>query len=236
MKKICLLVFLSGIVSLSMAQSPKFSLIAGINESSFNLSNPNTFTANGYDKSSTSTVSGFQIGALVSFDINRFTIQPGLIYTTKGSNIADLFYQQTTTTNSSITQNEQKQTLNYLEIPVNILYNFPVKKVGKFFIGGGPYLAYGLSGKGNGSTSTTVNNGTSSTYSTTVFNGNINFGSGGNEVKNPDIGINTLLGLDLKNRIRISAGYGFGLSSLSNQSNNKYTNAVISFSLGYTFL
>jgi len=127
------------------------------------------------------------------------------------------------------------------------LYNVKITKIGNFFIGGGPYCAFGVNGKysNSGAYYNTTIAGFKS--GTTAQNGNVNFGNGTSEVNNPDYGLNALFGFSFKKHFIVSAGYGFGLTHFttdvySNTNNttgnqaNKYTNNVLSFSVGYSFL
>ncbi|WP_461451511.1 outer membrane beta-barrel protein [Mucilaginibacter sp.] len=122
---------------------------------------------------------------------------------------------------------KSKLSIDYLELPVNFLYNMPVKG-GKFFIGGGPYLAYGLSGKGKTTEIITSNGNTTTTYSET----NSNFGSEG--LRRFDFGLGALGGFELNNGISISAGFEHDLTNIEQSGTNNTKNEVFMASVGYT--
>ena len=130
MKKAFLsLLCLMGIISFSLAQSINVGIKAGVNFSKLAAS------SGGLTLTSSSTT-GFHVGAVVDLGFDNWSLQPGLLYSTKGG-----------TYGSAADGGTAKLTLNYVEVPVNLLYNIPLV-VGKVFIGGGPYFGYGISGKG----------------------------------------------------------------------------------------
>ncbi len=104
-------------------------------------------------------------------------------------------------------------TLGYIEVPVNLIYSSGSGS-GKFFFGAGPYFGYGVS----------------------ASNGN-KFGSGTNDVANPDFGINILAGYRLESGLAFNVNYGYGLANLNNDKSSGYTvkNSVTSISIGYFF-
>jgi hypothetical protein len=196
MKKVLIVASLIGLTSFSFAQSVSFGIKAGVNF-------PTLSVSDGSASATSSSSTGFHAGAIADIGLGQFSLQPGILFTTKGGSSGS----------SSFGSSDLK--LNYLEIPVNLLYNISVPKAGKVFLGGGPYFAYGLSG----------NNGTK-------------FGSGANDIKNPDFGINILGGFRFTNGLFLSGGYGFGLGNLNNDSSAGLTikNKGASISLGYFFL
>ena len=187
MKKALLFIALFGSINFVMAQSVNFGLKGGINFSSLSASF-------GGSTVTTSNASGFHVGAVVDVGLGDWSLQPGLLYSTKGVS---------------------NGTFNYLEVPVNLLYNFKIPEAGKFFLGAGPYAAYGISGS-NG----------------------ITFGGGVNDVGNPDFGLNFLVGVRFKDGLMFSANYGLGLTNLNNDTSTadiNINNKVISISIGYFF-
>jgi hypothetical protein len=221
MKKLLLLLFLSGFISMSFAQSIHLGIRAGLNES--RLSEINFLNNGTAVKDNSSYISRFHAGLFAEIPAGRFSIEPGVFYSQKG---AENKYQATTASSS---QNYyQKTTLNYLEIPVNILYNIPVS-VGKIFVGGGPYAAFGLSGHYLSTYYVSAGQNTQSGE----IQGDVQFGK--NDYKNPDYGINALLGLRFKNNISFNVGYGFGFTNLY-RSGATAKNKVLSISVGYEFL
>lgn len=139
-----------------------------------------------------------------------FSIQPGLSYQGKGSK-----------TEIIDEDGKIKSTINlsYLEIPVNAIYYIPAG-TGKFFIGAGPYAAYGLSAKVKmGKESEKIEWGKEDGF------------------KRFDFGINTMVGYKLAGGFLINAGYGIGLMDMlhDNDSDVKLHNRVLSAGIGYNF-
>jgi hypothetical protein len=207
MKKSLLLLSLTCMAGFTFAQTVSFGVKAGVNFSKLSASSQG-FTA------SSSSSTGFHVGGVADIGFGDWSLQPGILYSTKGGSYGG-------------TTDGVKLTLNYIEVPVNVLYNIPIG-VGKVSIGGGPYFGWGLSGKG------TVTGSATSTGSGTETT-NVTFGSGQNDTKNPDYGINILGGFRFQSGISLSAGYGIGLGNLSNDSSGNIKNNVLSFSIGYFF-
>lgn len=199
-----------GIISFSLAQSINVGIKAGVNFSKLAAS------SGGLTLTSSSTT-GFHVGAVVDLGFDNWSLQPGLLYSTKGG-----------TYGSAADGGTAKLTLNYVEVPVNLLYNIPLV-VGKVFIGGGPYFGYGISGKG------TTTGAFTSTGSGTETQ-NLTFGSGPGDTKNPDYGVNFIGGFRFNTGLSFSVGYGLGLGNLSNDSSATIKNNVVSVSVGYFFL
>lgn len=149
----------------------------------------------------------------------NFSIQPGVSLQGKGNR-----------TESNLGDVEGKLTYNVMsvEIPVNAVYYIPAG-AGSVFLGAGPYVGFNVSGKIKGE----GNLGDAGLVGET----DIEFGSGDNEMKTVDAGANFMLGYKLNNGFLINAGYGLGLTNLSNSDNsdNKFSNRVLSFGIGFQF-
>jgi hypothetical protein len=79
----------------------------------------------------------YSVGLRTEFSfVNDLSIQAGLVYATKGTRYFSDEHLEI----------ERKVTLSYLEIPINFVYKTATGG-GAFFVGAGPYLGYGLSGK-----------------------------------------------------------------------------------------
>ena len=174
------------------------------------------------------SASGFHAGAFAEFKFKKWSVEPGLFYTVKGYKATSNVVQTTPggTFNISISG---IQTYQYIELPVNLLYNFKIKP-GKIFIGGGPYTGYLLSAIGKRNTTT---NGTN-VYTETKFD----IGGDGNFKRN-DFGLGGRAGMAFKNGLQFSAGASFGFTNIviHNINNNPSVtkNRVLSFSVGYLF-
>jgi len=166
-----------------------------------------------------SSDSKFSVTAGLLADIpvtGAVSFQPALNFTQKGSKM-------------NITQDgfsvKSTQTLNYLELPLNVLYNGTAGS-GKFFGGLGPVLSYGLSGK--------------STYEESgepKVSEDVKFGSNKDEdhYKPFELGGNILAGYEFSNGVFVAASYFAGLSNIAvdNSDNTSVKNNYFGIRLGY---
>jgi len=219
MKKVFIaaLMLLSG--SALMAQS-KIGLKAGVNFAKM------TSRSEGISVSSSSRLS-YNLTAFKDFPLSEtMSFQPGISLNGKGLKlkISDDFLDE------SFTQ-EAKADLMYLEVPLNAIAKFAAGN-GKFFIGAGPYVAYGLSGK--------------TESSATGFDSNMKmvqetekndkaFKKDQGMYKPFDFGVNFLTGYELNSGLSLNAGYGLGLSNIARGSDEKVKNKVFSISVGFAF-
>jgi hypothetical protein len=110
---------------------------------------------------------------------------------------------------------------NYIELPIDALYQMPVMDNSTVFAGLGPYFAYGIGGKIK--------------YGDGTPNDN-SFGSGDNSAKRFDFGFQFLGGFRYMNKATISLSYDLGLVSVSGSaysSQFKDKNGVFSINIGY---
>lgn len=193
MKKSLLLLSLIGTMSIASAQTVKYGIKAGANFSSFTAS---ASASSGGGSASSDNAVGFHIGAVADIGLGDFSIQPGVLFSTKGG----------AGSGSTV-------TFDYIEVPVNVLYNIKTP-AGKLFLGAGPYLAYGVAGS-NG----------------------VTFGSGSNDIGNPDYGISFLGGHRFTSGIALSGGYDLGLANLNNDKSYGLSvkNKSFNLSVGYFF-
>lgn len=159
---------------------------------------------------------GFTAGVTGDIDMGKnFSFQPGLNFLQKGG---------VEKNNSNSNEIKTTTNLNYLELPLNIVYN--AKSIsGKFFVGAGPSLSMGLSGKGKVSGS-----GIDETDK-------IKFGSSDDDdFKALELGVNFLAGYQFKSGVFLAANYNAGVSNLFNTTgddNSKYHNRHFAFRIGY---
>jgi Outer membrane protein beta-barrel domain len=199
-----------------LGQSFNLEIMAGPNQSTFV---PPDYQS--LDLGRQSGVTGFHLGAFAEFTWNKLSLQPGLVYTSIGGN-----------DNWGDTGHGYggggiiKITVQYLQIPVNVLYHIPVS-FGNIFLGGGPYIALGFSGK-------TVQTGTEGVSFSSTEQINIDNKYIFSRSDNPDYGLNGLAGIQLKDGLLFSLDYGFGLKYTFNK-NSGVQNNVASLSVGYKF-
>jgi hypothetical protein len=194
----------------AFAQAPMgYGIKAGVNLPNYHYDN----NSNSFDtKSSTN----FHVTAYLDAPItSNFYIQPGVSLQGKGAKFAEYEFLGN---QYSITQN----TL-WIEVPVNAVAKFYTGDVGNFYIGAGPYAAFGISGKNK-----ITSGGSSSDLE------NFKFGKDEDQ-KSFDAGINFLAGYQLSSGLTLGAGYGLGLSDIAPNGSGsvKQNNRVLSFSVGF---
>jgi hypothetical protein len=232
MKKILLIFILSGSINLTFAQTIKFTITAGVNESTASKI-PDSFIKEIATVGQTfpnSKLIGFHIGAFAAYPVGKISIQTGLLYTTKGG--VPYSFSGNYTTNDYYNRKDVLR-LNYLEVPLNILYNIPIG-TNKVFIGGGPYIGIGISGK-ESYTITDNSPGEASANQVNKGSKSVAYGSGYDDIKGTDLGLGAKLGFALKKGWLISFNYEYGLTNLSNDPSYSGENKILSLSLGYSF-
>jgi hypothetical protein len=122
-----------------------------------------------------------------------------------------------------------KETLNYLELPLNVTYSLPAGS-NTVFLGAGPSIGLGLSGKSK-LTSTQPGQPTTTEEEDTKFGGDENE----DDYKPLDLGLNILGGFRFTNGLFLKLGYTFGLSNLTHEPESSYKNKGFAFSVGYFF-
>lgn len=128
---------------------------------------------------------GFHLGVVQNFQIEKnLFLRPGLLFSIKGGKVSD-----------SSTNDSNKITINYIEVPLSAIYYF--MEEGRGFFGElGPYIGGLVSASANGE-------------------------SVKDEFKTIDIGINIGAGYDFNNFI-IGANYSFGLSNIAKASDDDF--------------
>lgn len=208
MKKLLLtLCLVSATMTISFAQSFNFGIKAGLNLSNQSVNPPNPW--------STKNLTGFHAGVIADIAIKNVSIQPGIFFTTKGEITLENLKQLTGQGGTY----DAKEVLNYIEVPVNLLYKIKATPAVKIYFGGGPYLAYGISGHGTEAGAFPI-------YT-------VHFDSNG--YKNPDYGVDFVAGVELFKKLLIDVNYDLGLGNLSRVNDVTIRNRVIGVSVGYLF-
>jgi len=211
MKKLVLAIVGLGISIGAFAQGQPlgFGLKAGVNFPKYHWSGTNSDVE-------TKSATNFHVTAFLDAPITTdwFYIQPGVSLQGKGAKFID-------TDNLEATQNTM-----WIEVPVNLVAKFPVQDAGSFFLGAGPYVAFGISGK----------NKYEGAWTTTR---EFEFDKDGT-LKGTDFGLNFIGGFQMANGLMIHGGYGLGLTDLRGSNNeffpdNKLTNRVWTVGLGFAF-
>jgi hypothetical protein len=159
---------------------------------------------------------GITAGLLADCPLStNFSFQPALNFVQKGYMVKD-------------ETGSEKVNFNYLEVPLNFVYS--TNRNGGFFIGAGPSIAYGVSGKDKLNVNGMPDE-----------NNKIKFGSGEDKVKAFDPGANVLAGYKFAGGFMVSGNYTLGLSNIANGSNNNpdgtgtIKNRYFSVKIGYMF-
>ncbi len=198
--------------------SSSVSILGGINFQNINGKNSVGKTLEN------SMIIGFHVGAAFQIPIAPdFYFQPGLLLSTKGAE------------NKSDTLSTKYQ-LTYLELPLNIVYKATLG-TGKFMLGFGPYLAYGIGGKvtsedASGKSTTKVK------FKSTVESSDP-FGTP--YFKPLDVGGNIFVGYVMSNNIILQLNTQFGLVNINPKDNriandeSVLKNTGFGVSIGYSF-
>jgi hypothetical protein len=216
MKKLLLILCLTGFTTITFAQSFNLGVKAGVNLSNL------AFSGTGYNLGNQNTT-GFHAGLIADIGFQQFSIQPGLFFITKGTKST---YSIENNSEQNAGTETLKTTLNYLELPINLLYKIQVAPIAKVYLGGGPYLGYGLSAS-NEEFTTPASGPTS--------HSSLSFGGGFPHYRNPDYGVNFIAGIEMAKRFTIDLNYSVGLGNLAYPANAKLQNRSAGLSVGYWF-
>lgn len=218
MKKIMLL--FSGVI-LSAMSFAQFSFGVQAHGSLSSARVKNQYDIN-YDRSMHFSQGG---GVVVQYDLNDHI-------SFRGS--ADYLQQGATLTYSpdelSVTS---KFRLNYVQVPLHVLYNVQTFGV-KFYAGLGGYAAYGFSGHSINTLRYSGSEGEPIEIKEKVKA----FGKDtedGNNFKRMDMGLSGIAGVQLRNNLFVQAGYQYGLTNLNRDNEDKFRNNGLRLTVGYFF-
>jgi Outer membrane protein beta-barrel domain len=226
MKKVFVIAVFAVTIIAAKAQV-KLGVQAGINAASFNdkFTSGNTTTTNKY-KSKV----GLTIGAFADISISdALVFRPGLNFIQKGGK-----FTETQTFFGITTKYESTRTSNYLELPLNVVYKIAVGG-GNVFVGAGPSIGYGLSGKDKAKA--TTGNTTQEQSASIKFDGKDNNTVNDNKshLKALDLGGNFMAGYQLGNNIFAKLSYTIGFSNINPDNNSTTKNKGFGFTVGYIF-
>lgn len=192
-----------------------YQIKAGVNFPSYSYGSTNNL-------SDTKSTTNFYVSGLLDVKASEyFSIQPGVSLQGKGAKLSVVEAGNSTFT--------EKQNTMWLEIPVNLVAKIPTGETGNFFVGAGPYVSFGLSGK-NKYEYDNANNSNANTSRETKFK----FGKD-ETLKGTDFGVNFLAGYQFKSGISINGGYGLGLVNIAGAKSrsNEIKNRVWSVGIGF---
>jgi hypothetical protein len=212
MKKLLLLVCFAMASATAFSQSISYGIKGGANFGKLVIS------AEGTDLTVTSgTNTSFNAGIFADFKLSKFSIQPAINLMGKGGKFSsDMDGEEGGASGFA------KLNLLYLQVPVDLLYHVEVV-AGDIFFGAGPYIAYGISGKG-----------TANVDGNTVSE-DVKFGSD-EEFKSTEAGLNITAGVKLKGGLLFNVNYDFGFTNIANDSDvAKLKTRTLGLSVGYAF-
>ncbi len=209
MKRILLMAVMAVAVSVVSAQG--LGLRGGVNMSNFA----------GDGMEDTKMLTGFHLGLDYEIAVAPdFYFAPGLLFSTKGAK--DEWSEDGGTI-------EAKTILNYLEVPLNLVYK-PLLGEGNLIVAFGPYLGYGIGGKNKmefsgGGASASIEE-------------DVNFGSGDEDnFKALDMGANISFGYMFAGGLSIQLNTQLGLINISPSEDDAdaVKNTGFGLGLGYRF-
>jgi len=177
------------------------------------LSFSNVTLRSGNSTSSPKSKTGFTAGIVVDAPFHtKLGFQTGVNFIQKGYIVKDATSTETV-------------NLNYCEIPLDLIYG--VKEKQGFFIGAGPSIAFGISGKDK----------LKLAGNTSSDNTQIQFGSGLDQVKPFDFGIHIIAGYRVAGGFMVSGIYNLGLSKINNDNGGARSikNKYFSMKIGLMF-
>ncbi len=154
-----------------------------------------------------SQYTGFHAGVYTEYALNKkatWALQTSLLYNAKGRNFSKS-YDSTKAFNTDTSSIIAKWRINYLQLPVNLVYRVPVTSNVRFIIGAGGYAGYQLNSK----TSYQFFNASGEESN---FDNKMPGGDQVNKYNKFDFGVNALAGFDFNDRIMLTANYGRSLS------------------------
>ncbi len=198
---------------------------AGVNLSRINYSGPNASTINDYVKDNV----GYNFTVFGDFGVGRnFFIQPGISLQNKGTKLEGTLPNPS----GGTVTGTNKVDVMAIEVPVNAVLRIPAGDAGAVHISAGPYIGFNIDGK---STTNVTSGGTVGKTES-----DLKFGSSTtDDLSSVEYGANFGLGFRMNNGFLLGANYGLGMGNLipkDNRSNdNKATNRILGFSVGYSF-
>ena len=164
---------------------------------------------------------GFLGGFLAEIPIfSKLAFRPEINFIQKGSK---------TNTTLPIFEENSKITLNYIEIPLNVVYKLPAGN-GNFFFGLGPTIAFGISGTNK------FTNSIDPTQNKNIdikFDGKKNTDNMVDNLEAFDFGANILAGYKLQMGVFFKLGYTYNFLNIDPDDKRGYKNRGFNICVGY---
>jgi opacity protein-like surface antigen len=168
---------------------------------------------NGGESMSSGMKIGGRVGAIVEFGLTKnIYLRPGLQYSMLGGKNGDL--------NEGMDV-DVTETINYLQVPVNVLYKLGNPGEGRFYVGLVPYVGFALSGKGK--------------IDDKSFDLEIGSDKDKDDLKPLDFGAGIKVGYEMPMGLYVDASYMLGLTNNlpGGDADNKMSNRNITIGVGY---
>lgn len=174
-----------------------------------------------------SSRTGFHIGLLAEthlFNSDNLYFQTGMYYINKGRKFSATFDSSST----GISKVSASQFVNYMEIPINIVFKKDINNKSRFIFGGGPYASFLFSGRESKTMHFT--NGTIDAQENTSLKVPRSQG----KYKNIDFGVNALAGVEF-GKLFITVNFSKGLSRFytANTNTGSFRNQVMGATIGF---
>lgn len=206
-----------------------------------------SFDLDGGDSPDAKYIVGPQVGVSLNAQFGNLSLQPSILFSSKGAKFnesSDDTYVMNGDTYRQQVDQKATMRLNYIEVPVNLVFNTNGEE-GGFQVFAGPYLGVGIQGKykTEGSYSLTVNGQEEESFSGSDEE-DIKFvgkGTDGDklEFRRLDVGFNAGVGYKA-GPFQAQLGYGLGLGNLlpkyeDSDSDGKLHNRGVQLSVSYFF-
>ncbi|HVS94087.1 MAG TPA: porin family protein [Mucilaginibacter sp.] len=170
----------------------------------------------------------FSAGGFADINYGKFSIRPGLFLSGQGDHIKPI---SETSSPPATEKGDFTERMLFAQIPVDFIYHFKLRNV-TIYLGGGPYMAIGLTGGVTG-TSDYYLNSNPGKVNHEKFNDDVGFGGdSGNSLM--QFGVNATAGIRFKTRMLLNVNYDWGLTNLYQPSvPNIARNRALGISLGY---
>ncbi|ULQ53163.1 porin family protein [Flavihumibacter fluvii] len=174
----------------------------------------------------------FSGGIVVEVPINTsFGIRSGVDFLSKGVGLNSSVGEVDGEISSLSFESDVK--LNYLQLPVQVVYNIPVKSV-QLNAGLGGYAAYGVSGKLQLETTTTFTDGGKG-VEVEELDAFKKEEDGGAELQRFDFGVNASIGIKARSGLFANISYQLGLTNIAAEQDSKYKNRGLQLAIGFIF-
>lgn len=220
-KNLLLYLLLAASAAATAQNTTRVAFTAGVHSATVDpLWNPHPLALDSLSRNTART--GVRLGFIASIPLGSyFRLQPGFLFSAKGATQT----QGLDTTQIKTARLEDKQAINYIDIPVNLVAAIPLGGKTKFIIGGGPQASLFYNGKIAQSTFDTSRKFTFSEQS------DLPVGTDEGKFRILHFGINALAGFEF-GRVFFTANYSQSLTPYLRQNGNDFLYTTAGASIG----